>query len=145
LLLLGRGSDHFLKTFAADNPALAARVSAAGELPPSAVAAHLRACDLLLQPYPDGISARRGSVMAGLANGVPVVTNLGHLSEPLWAASRCVGLANGPEPAAIAAAAAPLLGDPRRRDELGTAGQRVYRANFSVEQVVARLRAPTPP
>ena len=52
----------------AAHPDLAGRVSGTGELSPAAMAAHLRACDLLLQPYPDGVSSRRGSVMAGLAN-----------------------------------------------------------------------------
>ncbi|HUR56025.1 MAG TPA: glycosyltransferase family 4 protein, partial [Gemmataceae bacterium] len=59
LLLVGRNSDQFLRRFAD----LAGRVSATGELPPDDVAAHLRACDVLLQPYPDGISSRRTSAM----------------------------------------------------------------------------------
>ena len=57
-----------------------------------ALAQHVRACDVLVQPYPDGISSRRTSAMAGLALGVPVVTTTGHLTEPLWAESGCVSL-----------------------------------------------------
>ncbi|MBY0461082.1 MAG: glycosyltransferase, partial [Gemmataceae bacterium] len=75
LILLGRGAGGFGDRFGAGAPGLAARVTAVGELPAPAVAAHLRACDLLVQPYPDGISCRRGSAMAGLANGVPLVSN----------------------------------------------------------------------
>lgn len=145
LLLLGRGSDRFLKTFAVANPDLAVRVSATGELPSRGVAAHVRACDLLLQPYPDGVSSRRTSVMTGLANGVPVATNLGHLSEPLWATTGCVGLADRPDPDALANVAAALLADAGVRRGPGTAGRRVYDENFSLEHVVARLRTTTPP
>ena len=38
------------------------------------VSVHLSACDLMIQPYPDGISARRTSAMAALAHERPVVT-----------------------------------------------------------------------
>ena len=71
-------------------PARSARSSPIGNLPGSspigtaaargwravlrALAQHVRACDVLAQPYPDGISSRRTSAMAGLALGVPVVT-----------------------------------------------------------------------
>ena len=37
----------------------------------------LQACDVVVQPFPDGVSGRRTSVMAGLANGVAVATKSG--------------------------------------------------------------------
>ena len=40
------------------------------------VSADLGACDLLLLPYLDGASLRRGTLMAALANGCPIVTTL---------------------------------------------------------------------
>ena len=60
-----------------DHPQLAARIHATGTLSPQALADHIGACDLLVQPYPDGISSRRTSAMAGLALGIPVVTTTG--------------------------------------------------------------------
>lgn len=45
-----------------------------GILEADKVADRLRAMDLLLSPFIDGVSTRRGSVMAALANGVPVAT-----------------------------------------------------------------------
>ena len=41
----------------------------------------LRACDVLLQPYPDGITTRRTSAMAGLRSGVATVSSNGPFTE----------------------------------------------------------------
>ena len=58
------------------------------------VSLHLQACDLLLQPYPEGITARRTTAMAGLAHGVPMVSSSGPLTEDFWADSGAVALAS---------------------------------------------------
>jgi glycosyltransferase involved in cell wall biosynthesis len=142
LLLIGRGSDEYRDRLAAAEPDLAGRLAAAGMLPAAAVAAHLRACDVLVQPYPDGVSARRTSVMAGLANGVPVVTNLGFLSEPLWASAAGVVVAPGPTPGAVAAAVGAVLGiSDAARAELGRRAAELYQAAFALDRLIDRLRA----
>ena len=56
-LLIGRGSAAFGEKLIKDYPDLTSQVYATGELPSEAAAAHLGACDLLLQPYPDGVSS----------------------------------------------------------------------------------------
>ena len=145
VLLIGRGSERYRVHIGASHPDLAGRVAGTGELPPVEVAAHLRACDLLLQPYPDGVSSRRTSVMAGLANRVPVVTNLGALSEPLWAASTGVAVVPGPDPAALAAAAVEVLAlSPENRLALGARGAELYFSEFTLERTIERLRRPGP-
>jgi len=145
ILLIGRGSERYRVHIGASHPDLAGRVTGTGELPPVEVAAHLRACDLLLQPYPDGVSSRRTSVMAGLANRVPVVTNLGALSEPLWAAAAGVTIALGPDPAALAAAAVGVLALPSEgRLALGARGAELYRSEFALERIIGRLHDPGP-
>ena len=53
---------------------LAQRVQWTGNLADAEVAAALNACDVLLMPYLDGASLRRGTLMAGLANGCAIVT-----------------------------------------------------------------------
>jgi glycosyltransferase involved in cell wall biosynthesis len=133
VLLVGRNSEQAAAGFG-DN-----RVTATGPLPSAAVSIHLRACDLLVQPFPDGVSSRRTSAMAGLANGVPVVTNLGPLSEPVWAGG-AVAAAPEPDPSAVAALAADLANDPKARAELGRRGANLYRETFALEQTIARLR-----
>ena len=100
VLLVGRGSAEFAGRLVSARPELAGRVAASGGLSGADAAAHLKACDLLIQPFPDGVSSRRTSAMAGLACGLPVVTNLGPLSEPVWAGA--VAAAPTPDPAAVA-------------------------------------------
>lgn len=53
---------------------LETRVTWTGYQADSDVSADLAACDLLLMPYLDGASLRRGTLMAGLAHGCAIVT-----------------------------------------------------------------------
>lgn len=57
-----------------DGLGLQERVHWTGNLADAEVAAALNACDVLLMPYLDGASLRRGTLMAGLANGCAIVT-----------------------------------------------------------------------
>ena len=50
------------------------RVQWTGRQDDAAVAADLNACDVLIMPYSDGASLRRGTLMAGLANGCAIIT-----------------------------------------------------------------------
>ncbi len=139
VLLIGRGSGEFRKRFLGDHPAWAGRVSATGALPADAVSAHLRACELLVQPFPDGISSRRTSAMAGLANGLPVVTNLGFLSEPLWTRGAVAAVPTA-DPSALALLAVDLLADAVAREQLGRAALTLYRGTFALEHTLSKLR-----
>ncbi|MEZ4709262.1 MAG: glycosyltransferase family 4 protein [Caldilineaceae bacterium] len=53
---------------------LLARVQWTGRQDDAEVSADLAACDVLFMPYEDGASLRRGTLMAGLANGCAIVT-----------------------------------------------------------------------
>lgn len=53
---------------------LAARVQWTGHQAAAEVSADLGACDLLLLPYVDGASLRRGTLLAALAHGCAIVT-----------------------------------------------------------------------
>lgn len=55
----------------------------AGRLAPEDVSMHLSAMDLQLAPFLDGVSTRRGSVLAALQHGLPVVSTDGPLTDPL--------------------------------------------------------------
>ncbi len=61
-----------------------ARVHQLGRLPRSRAADVIGGTDLMINPFLDGISTRRGSAMAALALGVPILTTKGHNTEDLW-------------------------------------------------------------
>ena len=141
LLLLGAGSERYREALLTRYPSWEGRVHAAGYLSPADLSAHIAACDVFLQPYPDGITSRRTSAMACLSRGCAVVTTAGHLTEPLWAETGAVAIANVTDCAAFASAAINLLADDEARLWLATRGRQVYAHRFSVTQVVNRLRA----
>ncbi len=53
---------------------VAHRILRTGFIPPAEVSANLLACDAVVLPYRDGVSFRRGSLLAALAHGCPVIT-----------------------------------------------------------------------
>ena len=83
--------------------------------------------------------------MAGLANRVPIVTNLGDLSEPLWSNSSAVSIVPSPDPASLTKATIEVLAlSPKSRRGLGDRGAELYFRVFSLERTVSRLRAEVP-
>jgi glycosyltransferase involved in cell wall biosynthesis len=140
-LLVGRGSESFAEELSRSNPSLRSRLIATGGLPPDETAAHLAACDVLLQPYPDGVCGRRTSLMAGLALGVPTVTTEGPLSEPLWRQSEAVWLAPERPAELIVRAADQLLRDHESRTRLGARAAALYEQQFALSRTIHRLRS----
>ena len=138
-LLLGRGGEHLGARIRASYPQLSEQLFAPGELPPEDVSLNLQACDLLVQPYPDGVSSRRTSVMAGLAHGIPIVTTEGFLSEPLWAETGCVALAAASDLQNLIQAAEALLSRPDLCDGLSARARTVYDENFALERTIREL------
>lgn len=57
------------------------RVHWTGFVEPSEVSAYLMACDVVALPFKDGVSFRRGTLMAALAHGCPIVTT--HPTQPI--------------------------------------------------------------
>ena len=139
-LLLGRGGRSSPTPWKPPVHPSEARLVAQGSCPKPVLAAHLAACDLLIQPYPDGVSSRRTSLMAGLALGIPVVTTEGALTEPLWREAGGVGLAPVDRPSEFAALIEALLADAGRRKDLGRRGGSFYQEHFALENLIRRLR-----
>jgi glycosyltransferase involved in cell wall biosynthesis len=134
LLLLGRGATAFAASLG-----LGTRVRAEEGLSPEALATRLAACDLLMQPFPDGISTRRTSAMAGLALGVPIVTSDGHLTDSVWRTSGAVSLAPVGSAAELGRLCLQLLQDAEKREALGQRGKALYAERFSLERTRAVL------
>ena len=138
-LLLGRGSEGLANEILCDHPTLTDRLVAFSDLSPELLSLSLQTCDLLVQPYPDGVSSRRTSVMAGLAHGLPIVTTEGFLSERLWAETGCVVLASASDKDALIQAVELLILDPGRRAILGEQALATYTKTFCVEHTVKEL------
>lgn len=143
VLLIGRGSREACESIAAVHPELADRLQATGSLNAEEISQHLRACTLMMQPYPDGISSRRTSAMAALAHGVPVVTTEGRLSEPLWRESDAVMLVPPDDADALATAVASLALDPVRQRDLSRRGRELYDSRFDIRHTIAALKTST--
>lgn len=140
-ILIGRNGERYATAIARRHPELAPRIHASGALTPCEVSMHISACDLLVQPYPDGITTRRASAMVGLAHGRAVVTNTGHLTEPLWSEQSAVAIAPADDIASSAALARDLLGDAARRERLAKSGASLYADKFDLCHTIAAMRA----
>ncbi|HEV3257741.1 MAG TPA: glycosyltransferase family 4 protein [Gemmataceae bacterium] len=139
-LLVGRGGEQFAGELIRAHPVLDGRLRATGVVAAEQVAAYLAACDCLVQPYADGVSTRRTSLMAGLALGLPIITTAGPLTEPLWQESGAVVLARSCCPAAVVAAVEVLLSDAGRRTQLRQQAAALYETRFSLSQTIQSLR-----
>jgi glycosyltransferase involved in cell wall biosynthesis len=128
VLLLGHGSDAACQEMVARDPRFADLVHATGALSAAELSRHISACDVMLQPYPDGISSRRTSAMVALAHAVPMVTTAGALTESISQGSEAVVLVPVGDHEALAAATATLLADPMRRAAWATCGRVLRRA-----------------
>ena len=134
-----RAARTFRSALVARHCGLAGRVSATGTLNAAGLSAHIAACDVLLQPYPDGVTSRRTTAMAGLFARVPVVTTQGKLTERFWQEGRPVKLADVGDVRAIVQHVLQLLADPVERRRQADAGRAFYDRWFDVRHTVAAL------
>jgi len=144
ILLMGIGSQKFREAVIKKHPELSERIQATGALAPEELSCHISACDLLIQPYPDGVSSRRTSFMAGLSHGIPVITTAGLLTEDLWAATGAVPIAAAGDIEGFVQLVRHYRDDPEARATIGSAARRLYADRFEVRHVAAKLRSATP-
>jgi glycosyltransferase involved in cell wall biosynthesis len=95
------------------------------------------ACDLLVLPYRDGVSFRRGSFMAALAHGCPIVST--RPAEPLAQLRDGENICLVPPDTAeaLTQAVLDLVSQPERRALLGE-GARELSALFAWDKIAAR-------
>jgi glycosyltransferase involved in cell wall biosynthesis len=139
-LLIGPRSQEFAADVMTRHPTAAGRLHATGRLSAVEVSQCLVACDVAVQPYTDGLSSRRGSTMASLALGVPVVSNRGHSTEEFWDSEGAVFIPADSGPEAFATAAIRILADTQLRAELSRRAADIYDRRFSLRHTVTRLR-----
>lgn len=139
-LFLGRNGDCFKERLSRDHPDLRGRLFAPGVLTHEHLSRHLSACDILLQPYPDGATGRRSTLMGGLAHGRPIVTTTGALSEPYWAESDAVCTVPAANLAEFAALVGRLVADAGLREQLRSKAARFYAERFGLDHTITALR-----
>lgn len=125
------------------DPAVA--VHAPGYLGADAFAAKLAASDLFLAPLVDGVSTRRGSLMAALQHELPVVGTAGPLTDSvLLAAGSALRLTAVGDRERFAASAVELAADPAGRASAGAAARDLYQREFEWEVIARKLLAALP-
>jgi hypothetical protein len=135
---LGRGSLEVAARLARAVSGCRAAFSGTGTLALRDLSHHLQACDVMLQPYVDGVSGRRTTTISALEHELPVATTFGRLSEPFWRESPAVETRGCDEPAALAGAVRHLLEPARHAGACASAG-RLYAERFHPDIALAPL------
>jgi len=98
---------------------LADRIIQTGFVEASEVSAYLLACDAMVLPYRDGASFRRGTLMAALAHGCPIITTHPAMPLPELQDGKNIRLVPPDSASAIVLAVTELLDAPDLRARMG--------------------------
>ncbi len=113
------------------------RVQWTGHQSDAEVAADFNAIDVLVMPYEDGMSMRRSTLTAALANGCAIVTTHPQDPTPELRADADLVLVPPRDPAATAAAVRRIAADPRLAESLRANARKAAR-QFSWDVIAAR-------
>ncbi len=138
LVLLGSGGERFREKLVRQYPELTERIHATGYMTDATLSSYLQACDVMVQPYPDGLTARRGSALAPLAHGRPIVTNVTSQTESLWREAGAVVFAEL-RPESFVEAVQRLQNDSGERARVGAAAREVYQRYFDPSRMVQTI------
>ena len=140
LLLLGSRGLQFRKQLLERFPDFEGRLHATGYLSDAELSIYLSACDVMIQPYPDGLTGRRGSSLAPLAHGCAIVTNATEVTESLWSARGAVIFAEMTGPA-FREAVRDLRKDPAAAQRVRRAAHETYVSYFDPAHMVKTIQA----
>lgn len=110
-----------------------------GYLPEEGVTRLLLGADLFLAPYDGGVSARRGSLMAALAHGLPVVSTPSRVPTEYFREGENFESVPFADASALAGRVAALLDDPARRERLAE-GASALAERFAWPQIAQQTR-----
>ena len=116
---------------------LGERVRWTGFTSQAEVSANFAASDICVLPYRDGVSLRRGSFMAALAHGLPIVTTRPRFPLVDLGDGENVVLVPPGDARGLAEAVAQLIENPHLREQIGDSARRLSR-RFSWEQIARR-------
>ncbi len=98
----------------------------------------LQASDILFAPFMDGVCTRRGTIMAGLAHGLAIVTTRGRFTDlPLFSDSGMVLSERNAEELSQRLMA--WVGDPQARRAAAEESERFHRNHFTWNQIAQML------
>lgn len=137
LVIVGMNAER-LRELRPTLAGLGAKVQALGYLPAEQVSLWLRVAKLVLAPLIEGISARKGTVMAALQHGQTVITTRGvcTLDDVAWSQ---ICLLAPLDRRAFADAAVAAFRDPERGAAVGRAARSEYDANASATVTASRI------
>jgi glycosyltransferase involved in cell wall biosynthesis len=136
LLAFGRGADVRDEVLREGLRELPVQVEVCGVISAAEIACRLCSCDVLLFVR-GAISSRRGSAIAGIACGLPVVAYAGaETAAPITEAG--VVLAKEGNTQELGQALARVLGDESYRDALVAKSRAVYEAHFCWPAIAER-------
>lgn len=137
LVIVGMSAEKLRQLY----PSLAEfgpRVQALGYVAASQVSLWLQISKLVLAPLVEGVSARKGTVMAALQHGRPVVTTRGvHTLDDIAWDEICLLAPLDCE--VFAATAVEAMRDPERREAVGRAARVEYEAHASTTATAFRI------
>jgi glycosyltransferase involved in cell wall biosynthesis len=111
------------------------RIKWCGHLRPEEASGYLRAADMCILPYSDGVSERRSSFVAVLSHGIPVITTRCQNTPEALVDRENILLVDPGSPAQIAAAAEALINSPKLRQQLAEASRGLYEERYSWEVI----------
>lgn len=116
------------------------RVHWTGFLPDEAVSAHMAATEVMVLPYRDGVSLRRGTLMAALAHGRPVISTLPDVPIPELRHGEEIWLVPPADPDGLAEAVRTLASDDALRRRLAIGAQEAAQ-QFTWDKIGRRTAA----
>lgn len=116
------------------------RVRWTGFIPPEQVSAYLMACDVVALPFKDGVSFRRGTLMAALAHGCAIVTTYPEVEIPEILDGGAMRLVPPHHVYRLAEVLLELWHDPTQRQRLGQAAAELAH-QFRWESIAAEIVA----
>lgn len=119
---------------------LNSRVHWSGYLPDAELSTYFAAVDIMVMPYRDGVSLRRGTLMAILSNGRPLITTEPAIPVPELIHGENVWLTPIDDTAALKEAIEQLADDPDLRIRLGKGAAELSKA-FSWDRIAQQTSA----
>jgi glycosyltransferase involved in cell wall biosynthesis len=138
-LLLGANSKELRRHLLQRYQHLEGSIHASGALARQDLSSALSACDVMLQPYPDGVSTRRSSTSALMAHGRAVVTTAGIATEPLWMNGDAVAMAPASDANRLREVTSQMLSSAELRDRYARGALKLYDRRFALRHTIAEL------